>query len=525
MQVPTLDAPNVAPSGPAGGLSNYQQVQVTPEAAGVNIAQAAAGLADTVEKHALAFQGLQNEAAARDANNAFGADVSKAWEDYRSLQGKNAVDSYPAFQSQIAGLRAKYLGQMGNPETYKMFDQAAAPYMRYMLDGGARYAGDQNRAWIAASHKATEIQAVNNAVLNRNDPRMIEAQLASGIDSVEQQGKQAGLDDGAISALKEAYRSDGYRKVISAIAIDSPKSAQAYLNNLKDQRADDGAPLIGGEQLDAAQKTIDQSVRAAQAQAEHNVVMADKAQRDNDRKVTTQLFDGIQAGTITKDNIMASDLPAFGQNSKEQLIAALTRETKPDPISQVSHETSSALFEQIHLPDGDPKKITSIDQLYPAFIDGKMNRTDFDWVRKEFSEAQQPDGSQLGQKMRGFLDAVKPTIMKSTALGALVNPESSMQFYYLQQAVADKVSRARAAGKDPYDLFNPAKPDFLGKPEALAPYQMSLPDAIKAYSDRLRGSATAPTQEPVKITGDDDYNKLPSGATFLDPTGKKRVKP
>jgi len=39
-------------------------------------------------------------------------------------------------------------------------------------------------------------------------------------------------------------------------------------------------------------------------------------------------------------------------------------------------------------------------------------------------------------------------------------------------------------------------------------------------------STTSPKNEtPIKIKGDADYNALPSGATFIDPFGKKRIKP
>jgi len=42
---------------------------------------------------------------------------------------------------------------------------------------------------------------------------------------------------------------------------------------------------------------------------------------------------------------------------------------------------------------------------------------------------------------------------------------------------------------------------------------------------RGESPATTPSANPVKIAGDADYNKLPSGALFIGPDGKQRRKP
>ena len=50
---------------------------------------------------------------------------------------------------------------------------------------------------------------------------------------------------------------------------------------------------------------------------------------------------------------------------------------------------------------------------------------------------------------------------------------------------------------------------------------LAMPDQPQAPA----AAATTPTVAPVKITGNADYDKLPSGAVFIDPKGQQRRKP
>jgi hypothetical protein len=44
------------------------------------------------------------------------------------------------------------------------------------------------------------------------------------------------------------------------------------------------------------------------------------------------------------------------------------------------------------------------------------------------------------------------------------------RLYWFDREIDRKIQRYRRDGKDPHDLFDPSKPDYLGTPEALAPY-------------------------------------------------------
>ena len=55
-----------------------------------------------------------------------------------------------------------------------------------------------------------------------------------------------------------------------------------------------------------------------------------------------------------------------------------------------------------------------------------------------------------------------------------------LQLYRLSLDIQRKVDDYRKAGKNPHDLFDASKPDYLGKPDVVAAYQATLHDRIRA---------------------------------------------
>src|SRR3984885_13400150 len=51
-----------------------------------------------------------------------------------------------------------------------------------------------------------------------------------------------------------------------------------------------------------------------------------------------------------------------------------------------------------------------------------------------------------------------------------LSSDAIWRLYCLERDIDYKIDRCRREGKDPLDLFDPSKPDYLGTPQALAPY-------------------------------------------------------
>jgi len=55
--------------------------------------------------------------------------------------------------------------------------------------------------------------------------------------------------------------------------------------------------------------------------------------------------------------------------------------------------------------------------------------------------------------------------------------------------------------------------------------QSIMTPELKEILANLAPAKTADAKQPAKISGDAEYNALPSGATFIGPDGKTRRKP
>lgn len=174
--------------------------------------------------------------------------------------------------------------------------------------------------------------------------------------------------------------------------------------------------------------------------------------------------------------------------------AITNRLNKPEPLSQVSHRTTVDMLRRIRA--SDDTRLTSLDEIYKAYDDGKLNTADFNFLNKEYRDMQTPDGQRLGRTKDDFFKAVKPAIDKSNPLMGKIDQDGPLNMYRFETDVNRKIDDYRKAGKDPADLFDPAKPDYLGKPAALAPYQKPLTETLRDQARRASGRTTPGTTSP-----------------------------
>lgn len=176
------------------------------------------------------------------------------------------------------------------------------------------------------------------------------------------------------------------------------------------------------------------------------------------------------------------------REARERMIGVATRANKPDPLAEVSRRTSMDILSRMRLPEGDPQKITDVQPVYESYIAGNLNRTDLEFLKKEFSDARTPEGQSINEKKKDFERSVKPLIDKSNPLMGVIDESGAQQLYQFNFDMDRKIEQYRKEGKNPHDLFDPSKPDFLGKPEAIAPYQKTLQQSLQ---DQVR-SLTVP---------------------------------
>src|SRR5262245_32960497 len=237
------------------------------------------------------------------------------------------------------------------------------------------------------------------------------------------------------------------------------------------------AQLIDQKTLENYQQQQDKrAARAEMSKAYTDFVTYDQ----NDQPV-------VLPGFAKKILEIESKYPGAETNEARSLIrevqAINARFNKPEPLSSVSHETTMDLLRRMRATDDT--RISDLNPVYDAFEDGRLNRVDFKFLQDEFRGMRSPEGQKLTQTKADFFKAVGASIDKSNPLMGKTDQDGKLNLYRFEWDINRKIDEYRKAGKNPYDLFDPSKPDYMGTPKALEAYQKPLQQSIQDTARRL----------------------------------------
>ena len=275
---------------------------------------------------------------------------------------------------------------------------------------------------------------------------------------------------------------------------------------------------------------------AAYTDQQHQEASALKAQKQQldtaDGQIQQLMLAHDQDPSAPAVNILqVAQSPLYqGQPERVRALMAFQKSLdRPDPVSPGdSARVAQQTFARMGLPEGDPNKITSMQQINQLFAPadgtkGSINKTDLKFLQDQFTNGQTADGQRLLSLQGQFLKGAEKMIDPTTAAGS--SPFAAMRNFAFAQAVAAKVQAFRAAGKDPAVLFDPTpgNKDYVGSPGFMHPYTRSLtdlmteatsgtetqPEAEAAATATPTGTPAAPAAKGPAIPAD-----LPKGTTY-----------
>lgn len=203
----------------------------------------------------------------------------------------------------------------------------------------------------------------------------------------------------------------------------------------------------------------------------------------------------------------AGSLHGISAAIQHNQIESMGRPAKTDP------KVEKALFDRIHLPDDDPRKISSPAQLTPFFAQG-INQGSYDWLKRELDQQQSAGGRNFTSDVREAINSAHRRFLTSP-IGSLQPDKAEDASYKFRFDLSAKIDEYRKAGKDPRGLITPGNTDF-----------MLTPDRLATYMPSTRASIGAQTSEKLPVVESDaDYEKLEPGTAFVDKAGKSWQKP
>ena len=216
----------------------------------------------------------------------------------------------------------------------------------------------------------------------------------------------------------------------------------------------------------------------AYEQQQHQI---QEASRNRENQIISDVYS--PSPTVTLQQV-AND-PALTPESRMRMLGFVSAGPNPKVNVAASQHTAMGLLDDMRKPAGDPSRITSMDQITDAYTQGKLTREDFTFLQGQFANVRSPDGDKLANMERDFVNGMKSSITKSNPLLGNIDHEGDPKFYEFNWMVNQRVAQYRQEGKNPFDLFDPSKPDYLGTPKAMQQYTTSMTQSTQHVTDAL----------------------------------------
>jgi soluble lytic murein transglycosylase-like protein len=248
---------------------------------------------------------------------------------------------------------------------------------------------------------------------------------------------------------------------------------------------------------------------------------------EKQQKATDNAFEGkvIDDSASPNPTITAYDIktnPNISAESKMRMLAWVNRDGANEPDSKLSDTTTAELFRRIHLPEGDPRKISDPGAIRDAYApsDGsqpKLRRADEQFLEKTLTETMTPKGQTLLDNRREFFKRYAATIDPSIEQTGQPTAAGNQQFYLAEKDAMAQEDVLRAKGEDPASLYDPRSPNFFGKPDNMAKYNKSLADKLH---ENAPGVAAGYTQVPANMTPQQAMTAYKPGTRIRLPDGR-----
>jgi hypothetical protein len=388
----------------------------------------------------------------------------------------------------------------------------------------------ENQAFrgAAAAHAASRERYLRNLVQHSSlDPE--DSLFAGGVDSLH-----SAIDDAvARRFLTPEQAADEKRRD----ALELLAGEYTRMSRVDPERAireletpGSGHPLLPQLRQDLRESLIAQ----AREQRENNIKDADHValrRAQENEHASDEAENEIVANLLSnKPTLTRADISANQKltgTARSRMLAFEDRATSPDPDETASNVAARGLLDRIRLRDGDPNRIASPGEIYDAYISGKLNRDDFNFVRREFSARQTPADAPLLAHKQAFLKSVAPAVDLSDPLIGDIDQLGRAKMYLLERDLDRKIGQYQKAGKDPLDLFDPSRPDYAGKPETLDRYRTTAREDLEESARRIApaavsGEAAASQSVPPRLMGETPAEYLGRTGAAL-PQGRAHV--
>lgn len=369
----------------------------------------------------------------------------------------------------------------------------------------------QSAAFTQTANAGQAELAKEKAILDRE----------STINGLENQLR---LDPGSMEAVQQQYAIS--QKASNAAGLDSSdllKLQQKEMPRLYRSQVlgeieqDPDKAILKLESGDYGNKLSEESVQALLTHArtyKNALYTEDQRQKAQDQEVKAQKQEEILKGfnkdlasnaLSVKDVLAEGDLDAHQQEHYINMI----RERAREPV-KTNPKVFTDAFSRIHLPDGDPQKITNDTQLNQLFLDhkvayeGGMSLQD---LRAELAGSKTTEGRNAAFLRNRYLNQDWKDQFTKGLIKGLPDPEGPRKYSEFLTFAMSEEERVKSEGKSINVLYNPKSPEFLGQYVRPA----SLTEVTSNMAKRIGSGQQPPSINNPDPAPERDNNSQPQG--------------
>ncbi len=259
---------------------------------------------------------------------------------------------------------------------------------------------------------------------------------------------------------------------------------------------------LGAEGKIQLQGEIDQAVRAKQIDAERMRVEQERVVKKQQVSTQNDFLQAMNDGKLTAKDILMSNLEPTGGGSKEQFLNMLEKNNSSEKMLQTDGPTMINLYSRIHLPDGDPKKLTDENDLNPYFGHG-LSYASLNQLREEMQGKQTEAGKYEAELKKQVIEVARGKLTKTNPMIGFRDPEGDENMSKWMSGFFQDYKERRAKGDSARELLDPSSPKYLGS--SMNQFQRTGPQIMRSLVQRtkaepssigIQGAEAAPAAKP-----------------------------
>ena len=340
------------------------------------------------------------------------------------------------------------------------------------------------QAQLAGTKAAEDFAATVDSlqIVVNNDPSQFEEvriQLDAIIDDPDSTYARIPAKDK--ERIKRSATSQIAASTMEGIIRSAPKFGMQLLEN----PSSNASQYLTGEQLSSLKSEAATGIKGELVEEARVRTAVIAARKEVERLAKEEIVESLSRNELTVPMIMGSKISA---PDKEHYLGVLKANIKEQSLP-VREEPSVFLSAIQDIRSGDITNETQIEDIYASSVESGrgITWTQTEKLRKELRELRTPEGATLVSKKNTFMKGVLPLIDKSNPLLGKIDASGKRQSMEFEFFIEQKVEQYKAdPKKDPYDLFDKSKPDYLGKDEVLVDFQKTIQESIRDFSRQIR---------------------------------------